>query len=89
MPLYDFHCASCAKTFEERAPVGAKVTTCSCGSIAHKRFVPTTQIRISEGFRQVTRSDVCPEKGKDWIPSVWPSAGGRRKAEGGSGGQGV
>ena len=74
MPLYEFACEACRKTFDERVPVGVRITMCACGAVARKRFVPTTQIRITEGFRDVSRSDVCPEKGKDWIPSVWPGA---------------
>jgi putative FmdB family regulatory protein len=75
VPIYEFLCRDCKETFEARAPVGAKVAPCrECHGIGIKQFVPTGQIRITEGFKTVSRSDVCAEKGKDWKPKVWPSA---------------
>lgn len=74
MPIYLFVCRRCKETFEQRAPLGTKIA-CSpcCTSLADKRFVPTTQIRVTEGFLQVNRSDVCMVKGVDWQKRTWPA----------------
>lgn len=74
MPIYTFLCRTCKDRFEQKTPVGVRFTTCPCGHLADKQFVPTAEIRVTEGFRTVNRSDVCAEKGKDWFPRVWPSA---------------
>ncbi len=55
MPLYDFHCASCGRTFEELGPADARPPACpACGGKTRRLM------SVGRGYR----ADA------DWIASV-------------------
>ena len=56
MPLYEFRCENCTKTFDVRCPMSEvkETATCpSCGGAASRRYSPIT---FSFGWRLTDRS---------------------------------
>jgi hypothetical protein len=71
---FDFVCRHCKAVFEETVEREVRITLCSCGAVADRKFSPNAQIRIPEGFKQATRSDFTVAKGRHGQKAVWPSA---------------
>lgn len=82
MPLYDFRCPEGHVTEQRTATSVDRLACPACGKLAARQFhlARPDQFRFWEGYH-VTASDVLPEKGKEYLPKIWPAASLRPRSD--------